>query len=120
MSITVFLPSSSSSSSIVSMVLERQGVPSQDPRAPRPKGAGSLRNDAGLVLLQTGVEEGVALVSGRAALPPTGLEVAAVSGLQEAVRVLEVPDLELEHTDSTYSLEEEVGGLGGGRTLFCY
>lgn len=86
------------------MVLDRQGVPTQDPRAPRPEGAGSLRNDPDLVLLETGVEEGVTLVSGRTALPPTGLEVAAVSGLQESVRVLEVSDLELEHADSTYSL----------------
>lgn len=37
-------------------------------------------------------------------LPPTGLEVAAVPGLQQSVRVLEVPDLELEHADSTNSL----------------
>lgn len=112
MSISVFF--SSSSSSIASA--EQHGVPTQDPRAPRPKGAGSLWIDPGLVLLETGVEEGVTLVSGRTALPPTGLEVAAVSGLQESMWVLEVPDLELEHADSTCSLwkrgwvEEGVGG----------
>lgn len=88
MSISVFLSSSSSS-----IVFERQGVPTQDPRGPRPEGAGSLRYDPGLVLLETGAEKGVALVSGRTALPPTGLEVAAVPGLQESVWVLEVPDL---------------------------
>lgn len=104
-SISLFL--SSSSPSIVSSVAERQGVPTQDSRAARSEGADSCWNDPGLVLLQTGVKEGVTLVSGRAALPPTGLEVAAVSGLQQSVRVLEVPDLELEHADSTYSLRKK-------------
>lgn len=73
------------------------------------------------------MKEGVALVSGRTVLPPTGLEVTAVSGLQQSVRVLEVPDLELEHADSTNSLRKRGGEgditllllinfIGGGQT----
>lgn len=61
------------------------------------------------------MKEGVTLVSGRTVLPPAGLEVAAVSGLQQPVRVLEVPDLELEHADSTNSLRTR--GQEGDITL---
>lgn len=70
---------------------------------------------------------GVTLVSGRTVLPAIGLEVAAVSGLQQSVRVLEVSDLELEHADSTNSLRKRgwegditwlllINFSGGGQT----
>lgn len=111
MSISPILSSSCSSSSIVSSVTERLGVSTQDPSAAWPKGAGSSRDDPGLVLLQAGLEESVTWVPGRAALPAAGLEVAAVSGLQKSVQVLEVTDLKLEHPNSTHSLSPK-GGEG--------
>ena len=101
--------SSSSSSSIVSSVVERLGVSTQDPCASRPESAGSSWDDPGLVLLEACLEESVTLVPGWAALPPAGLEVAAVSALQKSVRVLEVTDLELEHPNSPHSLSAERG-----------
>lgn len=103
MSISPIL-SSSSASSIMSSVAERLGVSSQDPRVARSKGAGSGCHDAGLVLLEAGVEESVTLVPGRAVLAAAGLQVAAVAGLQETVWVLEVTDLKLEHPDSAHNL----------------
>ncbi len=108
-SISAILSSSSSSasSSIVSSVAERLGVSAQDPRAARPKGAGSSWDYSGLVLLKAGMKESVTLVPGWAALPPAGLEIAAVSSLQKSVRVLEVTDLELEHSNSARSLSPE-------------
>lgn len=108
-SISPILSSSRSSSSIVSSVTERLGVSTQDPSAARPERAGSSWDDPGLVLLQAGLEESVTWVPGRAALPPAGLEIAAVSGLQKSVRVLEVTDLKLEHPNSTNSLSPERG-----------
>lgn len=94
----------STSPSVVSSVAERLGVSSQDSRVARPKGARSGGDDAGLVLLEAGLEESVTLVPSRAALTAAGLEVAAVPGLQESVRVLEVTDLKLEHPDCTHNL----------------
>lgn len=101
-----------SSSGFVSSVPERQGVSAQDARGAGSEGAGPRRGHPGLVLLEAGVEEGVALIPGRAALAAAaaaGLQVAAVSGLQEAVRVVEVTDLELEHPGGAHSLDRERG-----------
>lgn len=100
---------SSCSSSIVSSVAERLGISPQDPRAARPEGAGSRGGDPGLVLLEAGMENSVTLVPGRAALAPAGLEVAAVSRLQQSEGVLVVIDLKLEHPDCTHSLSPERG-----------
>lgn len=50
------------------------------------------------------MEESVTLVPGRAALHSAGLEVAAVSVLQDSMWVLEVTDLKLEHPDCSHSL----------------
>lgn len=119
MSISPIL-SCSCSSSIVSSVPERLGVPPQDLSAARPEGAGPRWDDPGLVLLQAGLEESVTLVPGRAALSPAGLEVAAVSGLQKSERVLEVMDLKLEHPDCTHSLSPERGGEEERDTLIYY
>lgn len=99
-----------SSSSPSSIVAERLGVSAQDPCAARPEGAGPSRGNPGLVLLETGLEESVTRVPGRAALPPAGLEVAAVSVQQKSLWVLEVADLELKHPYSTRSLSTERGG----------
>lgn len=96
----------------MSPVAERLGVPTQDPCAPRPEGAGSGRVDPGLVLFEASLEESVTLIPGRATLAPASLEVAAVSGLQNSVRVLEMTDLELEHPDSAHNLTPEREGDG--------
>lgn len=102
-----------SSSGFVSSVPERQGVSAQDARGAGSEGAGPRGGHPGLVLLEAGVEEGVTLIPGRAALAAAaaaaGLQVAAVSGLQEAVRVVEVTDLELEHPGGAHSLDRERG-----------
>lgn len=112
----IFSSCSSSSPSIVSSMAQRLGVSTQDPCASWPKGAGSSWEDPGLVLLETSLEESVTLVPGWAALPPVGLEVTAVSGLQESVRVLEMTDLELEQPYSTHDLSPEGGGGEGKKT----
>lgn len=113
---------SSSTSSIVSSVAKRLGVSTQDPCAARPEGAGSSWDDPGLILLEAGLKESVTLVPGWASLPPTGLEVAAVSSLQKSVWVLEVTDLELKHPNSTYKLSperREEGGEERVNSLYC-
>jgi len=102
-------PVVSSSSPIVSSVVERLGVSAQDPRAAQPEGAGSSGDDPGLVLLEAGLEESVTLVPGRAAMAAAGPEVAAISAVQKSEGVLEVMDLKLEHTDCTHSLSPERG-----------
>lgn len=55
------------------------------------------------------MKESVTLVPGRAELPSTGLEVAAVSSLQESMWVLEVKDLKLKDPCRTHSLSPERG-----------
>lgn len=95
------------SSNIMSSVVERLGVSAQDLCASCPEGTWSSGDDPGLVLLKAGLEESVTLVPGRAALPPTGLEVTAVSSLQDSVWVLEVTDLKFEHPCRTHSLSPE-------------
>lgn len=100
----------------MSSVVERLGVPAQDPRAARAEGAGSGGVDPGLVLFEAGLEVGVTLVPGRATLVgAAGLQVAAVARQQNSVRVLEVTDLELEHPHGAHSLAREEGGMEGGR-----
>ena len=92
------------SSSVVSSVADQLRVAAQDPCAARPEGAGSSGGHASLILLQTGVEEGVALVPERAALPPAGWEVAALPVQQQALGVLKVTDLQLKHAHRPHSL----------------
>ena len=110
---------SSPSSSVVSPVADQLRVAAQDRRAARAEGAGASGCHASLVLLQTGVEEGVALVSLRAA-PPGGREVTALLVQQPAFWVLKVTDLQLEHAHRPHCLggdkgegrREREGGLG--------
>ena len=98
---------SSFPSSVVTSMTEGLGVAPQDGGAARPEGAGSGGDDAGLVLLEASLEEGVTLVPERAALPLGGLEVTALPTLQHTMGVLEVTDLELKHPHCTHNLERD-------------
>lgn len=95
------------SSDIMSSAAGCLRVSAQDPCAAWPEGTWPSGEDPGLVLLEAGLEESVTLVPGRAVLPPNGLEVTAVSSLQEPVWVLEVTDLKFEHPNRTHSLSPE-------------
>lgn len=102
------------------MVAKRVGVAPEDCRATRPKGACPSGGHAGLVLLQTGPEEGVTLVADGAVLPSVGREVAALSVLQMAQRVLELLDLHLEHAYRTHQLEETREHCVTDRNVCCF
>lgn len=107
-------------SSVVRMVAKRVGVAPKHCCASRPKGACPSGGHAGLVLLQTGPEEGVTLVADGAVLPPVGGEVTALPVLQMAQRVLELLDLYLEHAHRTHQLEDTREHCVTDRNICCF
>lgn len=88
------------------VVVKRVRVASENARASCSESAGSGRDHAALVLLQARSEEGVARVAGGTARSLVGRKVAALTILEEAVRVLELSDLYLKHAFCMHQLKE--------------